>query len=163
MACIASVERISISWSVASFGKLLLRNDGLISMICTSCPASTSACERLLPMKPAPPVTTTFFFAILSSARRHENAHCLKHNKYVEQKRAVCKIVQVIRELHFGLDNISAVMRVTVVPHLRPARKPRRHKIAGVVVRNAGAVLSGERGQFRPRTDQGEVAAHNVP
>src|SRR3990167_8524079 len=73
------------------------------------------------------------------------------------------KVIQVVREFHFGLRDVGSVMRVPVVPYLRPAGKTRCYEVAGVVVRNTGAVLSRERGQLGTRSDERKVPAQYVP
>ena len=50
-----------------------------------------------------------------------------------------------------------------MVPYLRPAREAGRDKIPSVVIRDAGAVLGGERRQFGPRADERKITAQHIP
>ena len=52
---------------------------------------------------------------------------------------------------------------MTIVTHLRPAGEPGRDKVTGVVIRNAGVVLRGERRKLRARPHEREIAPEYVP
>src|SRR3989344_1896411 len=96
-------------------------------------------------------------------ARSEHNAHRLQSDKYVQEERAVLEVVEVVRELLFGLSDIRSVVRMPVVAKLCPTGKTGRDEVAGVVVRNTRVVLRGERGQLGARSDEREVASQNVP
>jgi len=55
------------------------------------------------------------------------------------------------------------MVRIAIVPHLRPTGKPRCDEVAGVVVRNAGAVLSRKRRKLGPRTDERKISFKDIP
>src|SRR3989344_3257655 len=135
-----------------------------------------SASVMCEPMNPAPPVTTAFFisnilpvflnlseYTVSGPSRGHKDTDSLQQNEYIEQKRAVCEVIEVEGELRFGFHDVGTVMGVSIVPHLRPTSKPGSDEVPRVVIRYARIVLRRESRQFGALTHGRWVAAQYIP
>ena len=83
---------------------------------------------------------------MLRPARGENDTNGLENDENVEQERAVLEVIKIVGKFFFGLDDIGAVMRVVIMPHLCPSREAGSDEVSRVVVRDTRIVLIGKRG-----------------